>query len=198
MELTWLGKQGCSITSDGITCVVDPAKKLPLPSKLSFSVLTESDTSMYDPKALEAGYVVDWPGEYEVQDHLVEGIEIPDVADGAVHTMVSITTKDQITLAFPGTLPRVPEAKLMEKLGMVHVLVLPLSSALKAEQIISIVDVISPAVVIPLYDASQEATLAAFLKHYAQGDKEPQTSFKMSRPDTIPETPDIILLSPKS
>lgn len=198
MELTWLGKQACALSSDGITCLIDPAKKLSFPAKAAFTVLTDSDKSLYDPKALESGYCVDWPGEYEVQEHLVVGVEVPDVADGAVHTMMAVTTKDHVSVAFMGMLPHVPEAKLLEKLGTVHVLVLPLSPALKVEELTGIIDTISPNVVIPLYEENQEEMLTAFLKHFAQGEKEALPSFKMSRPEQTPETPDILLLSPKS
>lgn len=198
MELTWLGLQACSLTSDGVTCLIDPAKKIPLPSKASFSVLTDSDRDLYDARALEAGYCVDWPGEFEVQEHLIVGVEVPDISDGAIHTMMAVTTKDHVTVAFPGLLPHLPEAKLLEKLGTVHVLVLPLSRDLKIEELASLVDTISPNIVVPLYEEDQDAHLQAFLKHYSQGSKEAETTLKMKKPETSPDTPDIVLLDPKN
>lgn len=197
MELTWLGKQAFSISSGGVTCLIDPAKSLTFPNA-AFAVLTDSDHTLYDEKTLaKMSYTVDWPGEYEVQEHLIVGIEVPDVADGAVHTMMGVTTKDHVTVAHVGMLPVVPDSSRLEKLGTVHVLLLPLSKDLKLDQLIHIVDVVSPAIVIPIFTDGQEALLASFLKHYAQGEKEALASFKMTKPEQIPETPDIVLLAPK-
>lgn len=196
MELTWLGKQAFSLSSDGITCLIDPAKGLSFPSA-QFAVITDSDKSLYDTKTLEkVSYVVDWPGEYEVQGHLIEGIEIQDVGDGAVHTMMSITTIDHVTVAHLGMLESVPESSRLEKLGTVHVLILPLSEKLKLEQLTGIIDTISPGVVIPAITEDQD--ISAFLKHYGKTDLEPLNSFKMARPEQIPETPDIVLLTNKN
>lgn len=198
MELTWLGKQAFSLTSDGVTCLIDPAKGLTFPNA-AFAVLTDSDKDLYDTKVLEKlGYTVDWPGEYEVQGHLVEGIEIQDVGDGAVHTMMSITTIDHVTVAHVGMLQNVPDSSRLEKLGTVHVLILPFSKELKFEQIMNIIDVVSPGVVIPVYEDAQAELLAAFLKQFGKSEQEPVNSFKMTRPEQIPETPEIVLLAPKN
>lgn len=197
MELLWHGQHACTVQSDGVICALNPLKGTNIP-KANFVVVTEDDSTMYDAKILEtSSYTVNWPGEYEVQGHLIVGVELPDTMDGAIHTMMGITTIDHVSVAHVGVLSSVPEAKTLGKLGTVHVLLLPLTNALKLESFLGIIDTISPSIVVPMADESASELLAQFLKHFGKTDVEPQKSLKLSRPDTTPEFPEIVLLSSK-
>lgn len=197
MELTWLGKQAFSLASDGVTGLINPEKGISA-AKNDFVVLTDSDKTLYNPVLLKnTGYTVDWPGEYEVQKNLVVGVELPDNTEGAIHTMMSITSVDRITVAHLGMLTIMPDSKKLEKLGTVHILILPLSG-LTIDQHISIIDIISPAVVVPIDLDGREKTFEALLKHYGKLDRETQNSIKMPKPESIPETPVITLLAAKA
>lgn len=198
MELFWHGKHAFTAVSDGVTCALNPLKGTGIP-KASFAVTTEDDQTMYDPKVLEqASYTVNWPGEYEVQGHLIVGVELPDVMDGAIHTMMAVTTIDHVSIAHLGSLTLVPESKLLEKLGTIDVLVLPLNPALKLESYLSIIDTISPNIVVPVTDDASSDLMTQFLKHFGASQLEAQKSLKMSHPETTPDTPDIVLLLPKN
>lgn len=198
MELFWHGQHACTLHSDGVICALNPLKGTGIP-KASFVVVTEDDDTLYDAALLKSSsYTVNWPGEYEVQGHLIVGVEVPDTMDGAIHTMMGVTTIDHVTVAHVGVVTQVPEAKALEKLGTVHVLLLPLTNALKLENFLSMIDTISPSIVVPMAEEGAADLLAQFLKHFGKADLEPQKSLKLSKPDSTPEFPDIVLLSSKA
>lgn len=170
MQITWNGLGSFSITAKpaqgDVTLVTDPFHdegKMKLPRSLAASLVVVShdqkesnNTTAVAGEGKSRPFIVDHPGEYEVQGAFVYGIRAPK-KDGTEHTIYLISVED-IRIAFLGAIDRMLTDEEMKRLGTVDVLIVPVDggNVLSNEQANELVASIEPRMVIPSYASDVE------------------------------------------
>ena len=142
------------------------------------------------------------PGEYEVDGTFMRGIAMHTRENGAAQYNVAwLFHFGDLNLLHPGALAHVPDQDVLENLGEVHVLLLPLGEGrLLAREAAGLVTLLEPRSIVPVLQGPAEdrdATLAGFLG--ALGASEPvQEDFLRVTPGNLPEQTRVVLLQPKA
>ncbi|MDL1903164.1 MBL fold metallo-hydrolase [Anaerolineae bacterium CFX9] len=211
LEITWYGHSCFRITERGrITAVTDPFSEslgIPVP-KLKADIVTIShdvpghnalDTVKSDP------YVLRGSGEYEIGGVFVTGIAMHTVSDSVVRSNVAyLFDYDNLTVLHLGDLAHVPDQSMVEEMGQVNVLLVPVGggNGLSAAQAAEVVALIEPHYIIPMhYELPGLAVpldpVDRFLKAMGVSKSAEQDVLKLSASD-LPEQPQVIVLKPQS
>ncbi|KKQ62048.1 MAG: Zn-dependent hydrolase of the beta-lactamase fold-like protein [Parcubacteria group bacterium GW2011_GWE2_38_18] len=165
MYITWLG-QSCfklqdKAGSDAVTLVTDPFDSsigLRMP-KVEANILTVSHEHK-DHNNLEAvkgnPYIIDAPGEYEIKDVAIEGVEVfHDEKDGKERGNVVAyrIDMDDIKIVHLGDLGHTLSSKQLEVLAGVDILLIPVGGkyTIDAKKAVEVVSQIEPRIVIPMH-----------------------------------------------
>ncbi len=197
MEITWLTKGAFKIKDKKLTVLFNPYKDLKLKKGAAdVSVLTHSYLDDFNKDVLNESYIADWPGEYEVGGLLFEGVEVPDVIDGCIHTVQSMTSSDKVTICHAGELRSPLPSKQLQKLGHVDILIVPVyeTEDRKIKDVKTMIDDIEPAIVIPAYWESKEE-VEKLAKELGLTVPEAEGSYKHSSGGIAPEGASMVLLS---
>lgn len=210
MEITWYGQSCFRITERGrIAVVTDPfseALGLP-PLKVKADVVTISHESPGH-SALAAiksdPYVLRGPGEYEIGNVFITGIAMHNTtAEPPRENVAYLFDFDGLRVLHLGDLSFVPEQSLVEELGEVHVLLIPVGggNGLKAAQAAEVVALVEPRFIVPMHFELPGLQLPLepvdkFLKamgvtRQAEGD-----TLKFSASD-LPEQAQVVVLAPQ-
>ncbi|MFN7160406.1 MAG: MBL fold metallo-hydrolase [Candidatus Gracilibacteria bacterium] len=184
MELFWHGEDTCMInTGKSAQILINPHTSTTSGKKNSVIILNSEDRTKYA-KIDADTYVVDWPGEYEVADCLITGVEIRE-EDLLLKTAYNIHLPEDISIAVVGDVSKVLGGEEIELLGSADILVLSLKN-LDPKDAHKIVDHVEPHFVVPV-DYKDEETLENFLKTLGVTQlPEKKSSLKLSKSD-IPE-----------
>ncbi len=203
MEIRWLGadrlllegKQATVLMSSGL----DDADGLPVDVDIRVLGLPTSRPAGNRPSS--SGFLIDGPGEYEVQSAFIIGVQAlrspadrqPTEEDRCQVTNVDL---EGLRVCHLGELGRKLTRDQVETLGEVDILALPLASltpALAAE----LVAQLEPALVIPLADGADAeipaGLTATFLEEMA-ADPEPAEKHLRVEAARLPEEPTVVRL----
>ncbi len=208
MDITWYGHSCFRITERGrITVVTDPfsdAIGIPTP-KLKADVVTIShDAAGHNHVEAIKGtpQVIIGAGEYEIGGVFVNGIALHH-AESARLNVGYLFDYDGLRVLHLGDLAHMPAQSVLEEMGQVHVLLLPVGggSALKAAQAAEVVALIEPYFVVPMHYALPGLTVELesvekFLKAMGISSANETDLLRVSVNDT-PEQPQIIVLLPQ-
>lgn len=165
MYITWFG-QSCfklqdKAGSDAVTLVTDPfdgSYGLRVP-KLEADILTIShEHKDHNNREAVKGnpYIIDAPGEYEIKDVAIEGVEVfHDEKEGRERGKVAAyrISMDDITIVHLGDLCHALNSKQLETLAGADILLIPVGGTytLNAKKAVEVVSQIEPRIVIPMH-----------------------------------------------
>ena len=192
MELTWIKENTCVLTSGkSINIAINPHKSF-TSKNANIVVLTNEDKSLYG-KIEEKAYVVDWPGEYEIADTLINGFEVEENTL-LLQTIYSLHLPEDISIAVVGDITKPLTGEQVEHLGSTDVLILSLKN-LDPKDAHKIVDHIEPKFIVPV-GYSEESVLENFLKTMGNiARPEVKNSLKLTKADIPEEGQAVVLLS---
>lgn len=178
MDITWYGYSCFRITERGHTTVLTD----PYQPALDFSkrglgadlvtVSHERAARQIDDIRGEK-YVISAPGEYEIGELFVTGLalNIHDDENDRVLRNIAYHFEYPSNLNFLhlGALHKMPDQSIIEQLGEVHVLLLPIGAAVSGDQLADMINMIEPSHVLPMHTAELdkdefETALDGFLK----------------------------------
>jgi len=205
LEITWYGLSCFRITERGrIAIVTDPfSDSIGIPSpKLKSDVVTIShDVAGHNfIEAIKTDpHVLRGPGEYEIGGVFVTGVALHDLETGR-QNVAYLFDYDGMTVLHLGDLAHVPDQSVVEALGQVNVLLVPVGGGLglKATQAAEVVALIEPYFVVPMHYALPELALDLepadkFLKAMGVSKVVESDTLKVTAADT-PEQPQVIIL----
>jgi len=209
LEISWFGQSCFRISERGRTTIVtDPfADVIGLPApKLKSDVVTVSHEAPghNNIDAVKgARLVLRGPGEYEVGGVFITGVAMHDVETGRMN-VAYLMDYDNLTVLHLGDLAHVPNQSIVEKLGQVNVLLLPVGggNGLRAAQAAEVVALIEPYFVVPMHYgvpglAMELDTVDKFLKAMGVTKAHESDILKVSASDVL-EQPQIVVLSQQS
>lgn len=158
MEITYHGANCFKITTKNSTVVVDDnLKSLGLKSQFS-----NIGAELFTQKALIQGdesmgsLIIDGPGEYELNDLTVLGVQARaymDKEDEKTATIYKVINGDHKLLFLGHVQPKL-DAKVLDKVGVVDVLFVPVGGGgytLDSEDAAEVVKLLSPKIIIPCH-----------------------------------------------
>ena len=209
MDITWYGHACFRLKSREGTVITDPYdKSLGLtPPSVKADVVTVSHNALHhnNTKVAKGAYVINGPGEYEVNGVFVTGVHIPPTknAKEAARNNVFVIYLDDIAICHLGDLSHVPTQKQVEEMGNIDVLLVPVGgqNALKAAQAAEVVSLIEPYIVIPMHYKLPSITLkldpvSKFLTEMGITKTETVESLKLTKA-SLPEETQVIVMDPR-
>lgn len=216
MDLTWYGHSCFRLRGKRASVVTDPfdsslGTRAP---KLEADLVTISHPSAHHNSAGEVGgnpYRVTGPGEYEVQDVSVLGLDSrqrPGAGtDGraAAHNTVYLIELDDVRICHLGDLGQALDDRLQERIGDVDVLLVPVGggNALGAAQAAEVARRLEPRYVVPMHYALPNLKVDLepvdlFLKEMGVESLEPQTRLSVQASGSTEGEMKVVLLEPRT
>lgn len=142
------------------------------------------------------------PGEYEVRGVFMRGIAMHAPANGAAERNVAwLFHFGELNLLHPGALTQVPQQAVLETLGEVQVLLLPLGGGrLTADEAAGLVSLLEPRIIVPVPQGPSDgldAALAGLPGAPAAGEAA-QEEFLRVTAANLPEQTRVVLLQPRA
>jgi L-ascorbate metabolism protein UlaG (beta-lactamase superfamily) len=217
MELTWYGRTCIRLRGKDAVVINDPYPSIVGPTgrgitgdvvtfshpddnhppKKATKLSRDGGTAM--PTSLEASFVLDGPGEYEVHDVLVTGIRTyRDNDKGAARGRQTafVTELDGIHTIHLGDIGHELTEEKLADIGRVEVVCVPIGGALTAATAAALVAQLDPKIVVPMPVCEDEADCdEALKKFFHEMGAEPQVQPKLSvMPSTLPAETTTVLL----
>lgn len=146
-------------------------------------------------------YALRTPGEYEIGGTFITGVALHDV-ERESYNIGYLVDYDGLTVFHVGDLSHVPQQSVVEGLGEVNVLLLPVGGggALTAAQASELVALIEPNYIVPMHYAIDGLQLELdevekFLKAMGVSHVEEEEFLRVTS-GALPEQPQVILLKP--
>lgn len=211
MEIDWFGHACFRLKSREATLIADPYSKeigLSFPKPRGDIVTISHDHPGHSYAAGVKGdpKVLDGPGEYEIKNVFVTGIQTAhDKKNGKERgaNTVYVIEMDGLKICHLGDLGHVPTQPQAEAIGDVDVLLVPVGgvSTITGNEAAEIVSLIEPHIVIPMHFANEDLkfkleTTAKFFKEMGLKASKPVESLKVTK-DSLPSETQVVLLEPK-
>ena len=215
MDITYIGHSSFKIRGKHVTIITDPfnenAVGLKFPKNLTADIVTVShdhDDHNFSSQIGGNPYVIGGPGEYEVKGISIYGIRaFHDTQKGAErgkNTMYRMEI-DGMTVLHAGDLGHEPSDDMLEEMGNVNVLLIPVGGfyTIDAKTAAAVVHEIEPSVVIPMHFNRPElkkevfsklSGLDAFLKEIGKSDILPQAKLTVTK-DKLPAEMQVVVLN---
>jgi L-ascorbate metabolism protein UlaG (beta-lactamase superfamily) len=207
LEITWFGHSCFRLAERGrLTVITDPFDEslgIPMP-KLKGDVVSISHAvpgHNHHQAVKGARLILNSPGEYEIGGVFIQGIAMHDAAAGRQNVAYAFNY-DNMTVLHLGDLAHIPSQSVIEEIGQVNVLLLPVGggNGLKAAQAAEVVALIEPYYVIPMHYALPDLQIELdpvdkFLKAMGVSKVNEAETLKISPSDTT-DQPQIVLLAP--
>jgi hypothetical protein len=164
MVITYHGDNFFRVQSGSLTLVSDATNDRMKPD-ISLKTLSSSAS----PEILPPGNLIDSAGEFDVSGVSVKGIQIKkESAEKFVKTVFSVSGIEDLRLCFLGHLTEIIDSEVIEKIGAVDILFLPVGNPpfLSVEDSVKIIKQISPKIIIPSFHGKNVS--AEFLKNLGQ------------------------------
>ena len=194
MELTWKGINSFYVKSKQGSISVAPNSSEE--AKADICILYSS----LDGEALKITQgdevVMNYPGEYEIKDMLVTGVEIREERTNPeeIRTSFAVTLLEGITIGFLGDLHEKLKGDQVEDLGRIDILTVSLlDSLIDPKMLRDIIDEIDPKIVVPAGYAD-EAHLKAFLSALDWPQVEHLDTLKATSTDLSPDMKKVVVL----
>jgi L-ascorbate metabolism protein UlaG (beta-lactamase superfamily) len=211
VDITWYGHSCFRISErNRVTVVTDPFSDtlgLAVP-KLKAEVVTIShDEPGHNNLEMIKGepYVLSGPGEYEIGGLFVTGLAMHNTQAARPRRNVAyLIEMDGLNVLHLGDLDHVPEQSVVESIGEVNVLLIPVGGGkgLKASEAAEVVALVEPHFVVPMHYALPGLAVDLdpvdrFLK--AMGVTNPQeTEILRVTAGSLPEQPQVVMLTPQA
>ena len=207
MEITWLGHSCFRIRSKEATIVTDPLGETDgAKNRLQAEIVTVShDHVGHNHVSAVAGdpLVIDGPGEYETKQVLILGLGSYHDATLGVDlgkNTIFLFEMEGITLCHLGDIGHVPSPSLVESLGNVDILLVPVGgvTTLNGAKAAETVSLIEPKIVVPMHYYAEDSrsdleTVDKFLKEIGVTEAQPQQRLMVTR-SALPQETQVILL----
>lgn len=179
MYLSWLGLSSFKIETKDVTAVTDPYNPslVAKPLRAKADIVTVSNTENPAHNHIDAiqgtPFVIDFPGEYEVRTVFVQAMDPCGTSDTPSTGMICTFDVEGMRIAHLGDLTTVPPNPVLERMGMVDILLIPVGggTTLSAQQAVSVINEVEPSLVVPMHYAQKGlkgkeklAPLSQFLK----------------------------------
>ncbi len=208
MDITWYGHSCFRITERGHTSVLtDPCHPTvdlaQLKLKADLITFSHQDTARQATQVKDHRYVIAGPGEYEVGELFITGIPLH------LHDAESDTLLDNVAyhLEYPsnlnvlhlGVLRALPDQSIIEELGVVNALLLPVGGGtLASDELADLISMIEPSYVVPMHPlgvtrSDFQAGTDGFLKAMGVSNVETQDSLRITS-SNLPEQIQVVLL----
>lgn len=211
MDITWYGHSCFRLAERGsISLVTDPySPEIGLPPlKLKGDVVTishERPGHSYVDAVKPANSVLRGPGEYEVGGVFITGLAMHAVDEDRSHRNVGYLIQyGSLSVLHLGDLAHVPDQSLIEALGEVNVLLIPVGggSSLRASTAAEVIALIEPNYIVPMHYMLPELTVLLdpvdkFLKEMGVSRVQEEDILKVTV-GSLPEQPQVVLLRPQS
>lgn len=208
MDIVWYGHACFRLSEGGVVIITDPPSDdlgYERPRIRADVVTISHEHAGHNNRVGFRGgpRFFDGPGEYEVKDVFITGIEMyHDARNGANRgrNTVFLFDFDGLTVCHLGDLGHVPTQQQVEELSEADVLLIPVGGlhtidASKATEVISLIE---PRIVIPMhYKTSLEKAkldpLDKFFKEMGLAPISAQSEFKITKP-SLPEETEVVVL----
>jgi L-ascorbate metabolism protein UlaG (beta-lactamase superfamily) len=215
MEIIWHGYSCFTLKTKHGTAVIDPYNSssigLKLPALKADVVLVSHDHDGHNFVSAVGGNpkIIDWPGEYEVKGIAICAVQIPYTGEGSDKNpgkgLFFTFEVDNLRICFMGDIGGEPDDALIESIGDVDVLLLPVGghNTLDAKKAHLVIEEIEPRAVIPMHYAVKGMKVEldevdAFLK-LVGGSPAPREKFVInSRSELMEDKMECIVLSPQT
>jgi L-ascorbate metabolism protein UlaG (beta-lactamase superfamily) len=217
MELTWYGRTCIRLRGKDAVVVNDPYPSIVGPTgrgitgdvvtfshpddnhppKKATKLSRDGGTAM--PTSLEAAFVLDGPGEYEVHDVLLTGVRTyrdNDKGTERGRQTAFVTELDGIHTIHLGDIGHELTEEKLADIGRVEVVCVPIGGALTAATAAALVAQLDPKIVVPMPVCEDEAECDEALKKFLhEMGAEPQVQTKLSiMPSSLPAETTTVLL----
>ena len=211
MDITWYGASCFRITERGHTTVLtDPyppalgcAQRGP---KADLATISHQRAAQQLDALPGEPYLISAPGEYEIGELFVTGIPLQVQGTDGEPPRRSIAYHfeypNSLNFLHLGALHQPPDQSIIEQFAQVHVLLLPIGSALSGDQLADLINIIEPSFVLPMHsadldEAAFDAALDAFFKTMGIARPELQAALRVTAAD-LEEQTQVICLLPSS
>jgi len=219
MELSWYGRTCVRLRGKDAVVVADPYQSVvgPTGRGITGDIVTFShsdDTPLSRakgkrsrngtvllPSSLDAAFVLDGPGEYEVRDVLITGVRTyrDDARGSELGKGVSFVVEiDGIHTIHLGDIGHLLSEEKLGDVGSVDIVCVPLGGALSSTKAAALIAQLDPRIVVPMPLCEEEADCAEVLsKFFHEMGSQPVTQPKLSvTATTLPfETATVLLES---
>ncbi len=219
MELTWYGRTCIRLRGKDAVVVNDayPAIVGPTGRGITADVLTYShpddaplakkagrhsrDGTTAIPSSLEAAFVLDGPGEYEVHEVLLTGVRtFRDNEKGASRGRQTafVTELDGLHTIHLGDIGHELTEEKLSDLGRVDIACVPIGGALTATHAAALIAQLDPKIVVPMPVCEDEADCDEAMKqflHEMGAEPVPQAKLSVTASSLPPETTTVLLES---
>jgi L-ascorbate metabolism protein UlaG (beta-lactamase superfamily) len=211
VDVTWLGHGCFRLRGRGAAVVTDPyppslGPKLPRLEADLVTVSHQHDNHSYTQGVVKDPFVVEGPGEYEVAGVTVLGLPtFHDSRQGELHgrNTVYVIELDDVRVCHLGDLGHALEADMLEALGKVDVLLVPVGggNTLEAVGAAEVARQVEPRVVVPMHYAlpavkTELAPVERFLKEMGVTEPDPQPKLTVQASSGEGETR-VVVLEPR-
>jgi L-ascorbate metabolism protein UlaG (beta-lactamase superfamily) len=211
VDITWYGHSCFRLSERGrLTVITDPFGEnlgLEVP-KLKADVVTIShNVPGHNNVAAVKGepYVLAGPGEYEIGGGFIMGLALHNISETSVEQNVAYLFEyDNLRVLHLGDLDHLPEQSIIEDLGEVNILLIPVGggTGLKANQAAEVVGLIEPNYIVPMHYALpglsiELDTVDKFLKAMGVSHAHEAETLKVQA-SGLPEQPQVVMLTPQS
>lgn len=210
MDITWYGLSCFRLTERNRTTVITDPYGGGLGIEPGGTTRTDVVTISHDAPGhnnleLIAGnpYVLTTPGEYEIGGTFITGIPLHYVGEEHQRYNVGyLINYDGLTALHVGDLAHVPEQTVVESLGEVNVLLLPVGggNTLNAAQAADVVALLEPSYIVPMHYTLPGLSLELedvekFLKVMGVSNVEEEESLRVTS-SSLPEQPQVVMMTP--
>lgn len=206
MEITWYGLSCFRITERGKASIVtdpyaDSIGELPRNLKANIATSSHDAPGHNNLEQVKGAFCIAGPGEYEIADVFVIGIDIS--RKSGVRNTLYVFDFEGMTICHLGDLSHVPSQTKLESLGEIDVAMVPVGdgSALNAAQAAEVISMLEPGYVIPMHYQTDNIKLQLdpldkFLKEMGLSDVVAEDSFSLRARGTYEETK-VVVLNPR-
>lgn len=215
MDITYLGHSSFLIKTREAKIVTDPfdAKMVGLPyPKVTANIVTTSHQHGDHNNAKAIGgepHVFDWPGEFEKNSVRIFGFQsYHDTKKGAERgeNIVFKFDMEGMSVVHLGDLGYVPDEKLVEDIGNVDVLMLPVGGffTMGSTEAAETVKKLDPFIVIPMHYntpgmnpeiAEKLEPVTTFLQKMGAEETQPVDKFSVKKEDLVEDTTKVVVMS---
>ena len=207
MEIKWYGQSCFRIKGKNTVLVFDPytpgstGYSMNNVSADAIAVSHDDPTANYDEKIEGSRKTINGPGEYEIGDAIIIGIDTArDVASGTLRGRNTIFCAeiDEITVCHLGDLGHDLSSEQLDELGQIDVLMLPIGGSLGIKSAIALVNKLQPLLVLPMHYGSEQngyryTPVKDFLKEYGAENTIPQAKINITK-NSMPLSMQIVIL----
>jgi|DewCreStandDraft_1066081.scaffolds.fasta_scaffold00790_14 L-ascorbate metabolism protein UlaG (beta-lactamase superfamily) len=210
MELVWYGHACFRLRGKDATVITDPFDRrlgLPLPRMQADIVTVSNDRPDHSNVAAVGGSprVVDGPGEYDIAGVVIAGIATQKREPGRARAPRPRNTAyvieiDGLTVCHLGDLADVPDAAVVEQIGNIDVLLIPVGGheTINATQATEVISLLEPRLVVPMHFRTPELAIELdpiepFVREMGLKELQPQPRLSLSA-GSLPEETEVVLL----